>query len=89
MKDKNSTKRSKERRGNKLVHLKFYDHSATENANIHEDKFREPTIIEFFGWLIGETDIEYVVEIVRCTLPGNSNVWHIVKSAVIQMEVLQ
>lgn len=85
MKGKNSTNPLKrERRRNKYFYFMFYDHSASENCNPIEDMGRDPAVIQFCAWLVNETEIEYVVEVVRCTLLGNSNVWHIIKSAVIE-----
>ena len=67
----------------KKVYLKFYDHYEDSNADPDITRHTD-CIIELDGWYLGETEMYFKVEVVKCNMPVNSSIWSVLKSAVIE-----
>ena len=67
----------------KHYYLKFYDHASTDNYDKRSD-FPLDTIIDFVALLLGQNERYYYFELVKCSAPGNSLIWQVLKSTLIE-----
>ena len=67
------------------IRVKFWDHSARDNADMDNKTIRRCKI-EFCGWIVIEDNLYYKIEIIKCDTPGNSLEWEILKSTIIEIK---
>ena len=68
----------------KKVELTFLDHSEDGSAVIGRSPEPTTVAITLTGWIIAENKDYYLVELVRCNAPGNSETWSIMKAVILE-----
>lgn len=72
----------------KKYYLKFYDHAQLDNVDVGELN-KKPCIINLYGRIIDQDSEYWYVEVVNCDMKGNSLVWQVLKSTIIEHEELK
>ena len=67
----------------KKVELTFLDHSSDTSATVPMNPEPVRTTITIMGRVLAGDQDYYLVETANCNLPGNSETWSVLKSAVI------
>jgi hypothetical protein len=68
----------------KRVEITFLDHSSDDSVSLTANPKPTRTEIQLIGTIIGEDADYYLVEVVKCSLPGNAECWSVLKNTIIR-----
>ena len=70
----------------KKVEIAFLDHNSDDNATIGRSPQPNQMILSLTGWVLAEDKDYYLVESVRCNVPGNCVTWSVLKAVVVDIK---
>ena len=68
----------------KRVEITFLDHSADTTMTLLDNPKPTRAEIQLIGTIRGEDKDYYLVEVVKCSLPGNAECWSVLKNTILK-----